>query len=133
MKLNRISLPLTEDGSGWGRIAQNYVRKALTGDWEQSGSCALLSIQTDEKAACDAHTTEDEYYDNLKKKNPAKAKQLLKVMLQKVQNQDKIPLPPKTNGVPYTADELKKTYVAKGVGSDICRSCMFYVEPDRSY
>lgn len=134
MKLNRISLPLTEEGSGWGNIAQNYVRKAITGDWEPSGSCALLSIETSEKGACDAQTTEKEYSDKLAKTYPDKAKvqQLLKAMQQKILKKEEIPLPEKPTGVQYTADELKKTYVQQAAAKDTCRYCMFYIAPERS-
>ena len=112
MKLNRISLPLTEEGSGWGNIAQNYVRKAITGDWEPSGSCALLSIETSEMGACDAQTTEKEYSDNLAKKydDKDKAKQILKAMQQKILKKEEIALPENPSGVQYTADELKETF-----------------------
>ena len=133
MKLNRISLPLTEEGSGWGNIAQNYVRKAITGDWEPSGSCALLSIETSAEGSCDAQTTEKEYSDKLAKKydDKAKVKQILKAMQQKILKKEEIALPVNPSGVRYTADELKETYVAKGA-SDTCRYCMFYIAPERS-
>lgn len=132
MKLNRISLPLTEEGSGWGNIAQDYVRKAITGDWEPSGSCALLSIETSAEGSCDAQTTEKEYSDKLAKKYPDKAKQLLKAMQQKILKKEEIPLPEKPTGVQYTADELKKTYVQQAAAKDTCRYCMFYIAPERS-
>ena len=134
MKLNRISLPLTEEGSGWGNIAQNYVRKAITGDWEPSGSCALLSIETSEKGACDAQTTEKEYSDKLAEKyhDKAKVQQILKTMQQKIFKKEEIALPENPSGVQYTADELKKTYVQEATTKDTCRYCMFYIAPERS-